>query len=514
MKKFCLPLFIIMTMLSHNAWGGNCAANSGTCVSNNDCLQGENIFFQCDASYCYSGATITINGRASIRQGYGVSDTGGVYECNVGNDDAWQRIADITTCTNSPLQANATGAVKVLTTQSQAATETAANQFRQYVVARGCFAYVCPQGKIAENGNCVTDMRETECTTGQGSWTNGACVCGSAKIWDRVQKKCVENSVEATCRLSGGNWNGTECTCTETGLRQKEPYRDVCECTAGPNYTWQNGQCRNGQGRTQTEQANAESWDRQAQSANRSTCEASGGTYSRRKCSCTAENTQVVSGKCECNSGYKWKNESSKREGCEPTDSTLVSQACNAAATKGQAQWHPYPSPGQCICNESGYVLDVNAGECKPTVERAACDVLTQQNKARWNTAQKACVCSQTGYEFDGNSCVETAEGAAARKANELATAKAKIENVHSKLKKTQDGFKVSAWKNEDGNFNTARLASDSIAGVVVGTAGGLLTSKIVKKNQVEDGFEDIQCTIGGQTVAGWGDEFSVGNQM
>ncbi len=71
--------------------------------------------------------------------------------------------------------------------------------------------------------------------------------------------------------------------------------------------------------------------------------------------------------------------------------------------------------------------------------------------------------------------------------------------------------FELSVWKDEDGNFNTARLVSDSVAGVVLGTAGGLITSNVVKKNQVESGFEDIKCTVGGQVVADWGDQFRVG---
>ena len=74
-------------------------------------------------------------------------------------------------------------------------------------------------------------------------------------------------------------------------------------------------------------------------------------------------------------------------------------------------------------------------------------------------------------------------------------------------------GWGKSVWKDKEGNFNTARLASDSIAGVVLGTTGALVTSHVVKKNQVEGGFEDIQCVIGGQTVAGWGDQFQVGIQ-
>lgn len=68
-----------------------------------------------------------------------------------------------------------------------------------------------------------------------------------------------------------------------------------------------------------------------------------------------------------------------------------------------------------------------------------------------------------------------------------------------------------SVWKNDEGNFNTARLVSDSVAGVVLGTVGGVITSHIIKKNQIENGFDDLKCTIGGQTVASYGDEFRVG---
>ena len=69
----------------------------------------------------------------------------------------------------------------------------------------------------------------------------------------------------------------------------------------------------------------------------------------------------------------------------------------------------------------------------------------------------------------------------------------------------------ISKWRTADGTFNTARLTSDSIAGVVLGTTGGLITSHIVKKNQISSGFEDITCTIAGQSVATFGDEFNVG---
>lgn len=91
--------------------------------------------------------------------------------------------------------------------------------------------------------------------------------------------------------------------------------------------------------------------------------------------------------------------------------------------------------------------------------------------------------------------------------------ARNKISSAIAKMDDIRSGLKLTVWRDEEGNFNTSRLLSDSIAGVVLGTAGGLITSNVVKKNQVENGFEDIQCTIGGQVVAGWGDEFRVGIQ-
>jgi hypothetical protein len=93
--------------------------------------------------------------------------------------------------------------------------------------------------------------------------------------------------------------------------------------------------------------------------------------------------------------------------------------------------------------------------------------------------------------------------------------ARARAESIITESAKRMEtlgsGMNVSVWKDKDGKFNTARLVSDSVAGVVLGTAGGLITSSIIKKNQIKSGFEDISCSVGGQLVADWGDEFTVG---
>jgi hypothetical protein len=68
-----------------------------------------------------------------------------------------------------------------------------------------------------------------------------------------------------------------------------------------------------------------------------------------------------------------------------------------------------------------------------------------------------------------------------------------------------------SVWKTAEGKFNTARLASDLTAGVVLGTVGGVVSGVVIKKKQIEKGFDALHCAVGGQTVADWGDTFTVG---
>ena len=69
----------------------------------------------------------------------------------------------------------------------------------------------------------------------------------------------------------------------------------------------------------------------------------------------------------------------------------------------------------------------------------------------------------------------------------------------------------LSVWKTAEGKFNTARLASDLTAGVVLGTVGGVVSGVVIKKKQVEKGFDALHCAVGGQTIADWGDTFTVG---
>lgn len=102
-------------------------------------------------------------------------------------------------------------------------------------------------------------------------------------------------------------------------------------------------------------------------------------------------------------------------------------------------------------------------------------------------------------------------ESAAAQLSSQQDASRRRIANAASDIRSVVDNLDVSKWRTAEGDFNTSRLLSDSIAGVVLGTAGGLITSNVMKKNQASNGLEDIQCTVGGQVVAGWGDQFQVG---
>ena len=84
------------------------------------------------------------------------------------------------------------------------------------------------------------------------------------------------------------------------------------------------------------------------------------------------------------------------------------------------------------------------------------------------------------------------------------------ISTLVANLSKIESEFGLSKWRTAEGKFNYARLASDATAGIVLGTTGALVTAHVVKKKQVEDGFESLECTVGGQHVGDWGDVFRI----
>ena len=165
-------------------------------------------------------------------------------------------------------------------------------------------------------------------------------------------------------------------------------------------------------------------------------------------------------------------------------------------------------------CNTDTLDLIANwSAQCKDNADiMALIDKIQEMCRANTKSEQDFNKLWGSLLELQPQNCIQTSNTDVTITITKLTE---RVNDAYSRLVSIHNKFRdeKSVWKDAEGKFNTARLASDSIAGVVLGTAGGLITSSVVKKNQVEDGFEDIKCTIGGQNVAEWGDQFRVGIQ-
>ncbi len=225
-------------------------------------------------------------------------------------------------------------------------------------------------------------------------------------------------------------------------------------------------------------------------------------------------------GKCDCGGyDYEW-NKTTMR--CEESEDY---KACN---TNTNAHWDY--NLGMCICNDTlQYQWDDVQHECIKLPDQAECETFQSNSQfegtVKWNPVTRVCECvkdkagtaiTKPGDWRIGTFGCEKKPSALRREefvANKPAADKVSTEitDIIKELNGISDSMGRSRWKNAEGKFNTSRLASDSIAGVVLGTVGGVITSNVIKKNQVSNGLEDINCTVGGQRVADYGDQFRVG---
>jgi len=86
-----------------------------------------------------------------------------------------------------------------------------------------------------------------------------------------------------------------------------------------------------------------------------------------------------------------------------------------------------------------------------------------------------------------------------------------KIRNLDTEIKRIKDKYvdqTANVWRNADGDFNTARLTSNAVAGVALGALGGIIVNRIVKNRQLNQGFEDIKCNVASNAVSDFGDDF------
>lgn len=177
--------------------------------------------------------------------------------------------------------------------------------------------------------------------------------------------------------------------------------------------------------------------------------------------------------------------------------------------------------------NATAAVYNQNIDDCVPTAckdgyrlegtgENAKCFVGTD--------TRNECERGVTGYIVFEGVCMPTAQmqqilsqraaqSAQQQAATEIANLQSQINRYAGKIQDIEDAHaddKVSVWKNAEGKFNTSRLLSDSIAGVALGTVGGLVVNKIVKDKHIETGFEELGCAIDGEKIADFDDVFTI----
>lgn len=254
---------------------------------------------------------------------------------------------------------------------------------------------------------------------------------------------------------------------------------------------------------------------------------------------------------CEANTAMKWENgtcvckkhpveqvvngkcvnvELEKQKQKEKDDKNAAWLAARKAECKAASATSAFWSPtlNKCDCSDKSKLWSDSQKQC---VEKSAdCDVATiswlHEMQLKYNDADitKAIVnildfCTKNSSNRSQNELennitnlkvlIQNYENAKIQKSKEITDSANNIKLLYGNISGLKN--EASVWKDKEGDFNKSRLISDSVAGVVLGTAGGLITSSVIKKNQTENGFEDISCTVGGQVVAGWNDEFTVG---
>ncbi|MBE6457917.1 MAG: hypothetical protein E7011_03890 [Alphaproteobacteria bacterium] len=400
-----------------------------------------------------------------------LGDVIGLYQCTFGYfTNSFENYEPGVFCDNSQLKAasiadiDLTNAKKTYRLKGRATSSTSLGDWDVFQGSAACIYVECKAGFVPNGGKtaCVADTRESVCVNSGGTYAGGVCSCDAGK-------KLKQNADKTACECVSADYEyisvRKECEETEASKQRKR---------------------------------------KEQQKSSQQRCVASGGVWHGDKggCKCDANNKNlVVKGLvCECKNGFERDNVTNE---CKITDLTARKNECKAASDS-DAYW----ADGECKCRDIR--KEFVGGKCTEKADIQKCKNIAG---AEWSDSLGECVCKDSeNMEFNENktACVVKEEAAKKDAAEALIV---RVKEKHQELQKRQAGLKVTVWKDAKGNFNTARLVSDSVAGVVLGTAGGLITSSVVKKNQVENGFEDLKCTVGGQIVADWGDQFRVGIQ-
>lgn len=410
-------------------------------------------------------------------------------------------------CSDSPIQKNSVSNSRTIyKAQGQPTRGVQVGDFNSFSGSAYCKYIECDIEYIASKSNpdltyndiCISKYNANCILPGQSNIATGDTYDNQTCSPSRIATGLTSNNKVKSgnvCRLKCVA-NGWDVTLMDSACeRDFEPSSDGKQCV-------ESGAARN---RRQADERAREN-NRRIVAQNKEICENSGGQWQAQKCHCeNAKNLRVLNGKCVCLNDTEYKIASDGKS-CELTDVAAFRAKCESARESGA-----YFEDGKCKCEDKDYIY--RHDKCIENKDIIHCKA---GDGTRWDYKINECVCKDSEkmeYIEDENKCIETDATRVAREA-EIAAQRAKqlrqkIESISENL--DSFNFEKSHWKTASGNFNGARLASDSVAGIVLGTIGGVITSNVIKKNQTKSGFEDIKCVIGGQSVADYADEFVVG---
>lgn len=457
--------------------------------------------YECDISVCGNGTVVTMP-KGHYFKGEEIQSQR-TYKCVLsGTDDFWMDITDDCPDCNG-------GAAK---------TEPAKPETKMCKI----------QGKSVNLGECVEDLNCSSAseTVASDTKTGNICkaCCATNSKGDLVEKwlitKCPSGKTGVKFKDAEKNWTPSSIFENPVAYRVCEEKKKSCkELYAG--YPERIKCCEAGK---------ATKWT---------------GSVSSGTCSCVDKSKEWKDGKCikksdaTCEEMYKGNEVAIAC--CNNSDSSWNSDSKECVCNEENKEWKydEKTKKGECVAKTAPVSPSTTCTEtdCKITINQT---IRCFNNGNYFNSTENYSVCKEdldvlrldcNGLKTRVNTCQNTdcirdlltridAFDELIKKVCKDSTNPVYVPDNYAKIaaaKQTVSSFFGSAesnksvWKDAQGNFNTARLASDLTAGVVLGTVGGVVSGVVIKKKQIEKGFDALHCAVGGQTVADWGDTFNVG---
>lgn len=471
------------------AWDNGYDANEYIYFSNGTCLECDGISDPLDTGKeCRNNQYFT-NGIDLFRCD-GPADTK--------KDDKWVK-ETVSVCSDSPVKKMIDGRTYKLKLKGSGETKISVGGADGFVYSSKPCRYieedkqttVCTPGKI-ETGNFCKNITKANGLEGLEHASECHRICESdGSAWLYSIWTC-EKGWKATTPFKDGGYKKCEKDKDPTPPKQTceqmhagYPERIAC-CKAGSTTTWSGDKATG----TCTCVDTAKKWTFDSKTG-RGQCLASGEQTCEEKfkgndeaIQCCLAGAKWENAKCNCGSGKDWNYKDGKGECVDGGDE---SSGC------------VYTFNGTVKCaNGNSMTLSKTYPLTKAELGGLTCD---QFNSMYQSDASK--LNAFFGQYCGGGAIISIVTGPSAA---ELESAKSTLSAFFSAAQSN-----ASVWKDSEGKFNKARLASDLTAGVVLGSVGGVVSGVVIKKNQVKKGFEALHCAVGGQKVADWGDEFNVG---